>query len=186
MRYEEFTTEEERMDEILPLIPAIAGGVARAALGGTGRLAGKAALGLGKLAAKGAYKAAKGVAKGVGAVAKGAYNTVAGDDDEEPTNNPNAKVGTQPDLGEPEPQAAAPTQPGAAPKTQGAQPMGANPNIKPGKSIKLPTNTPGGKKSYKVTKTQGDDVEIEDPTAKPGEPSKMTYKKQDLERAAAQ
>ena len=40
MRAHEFIKEEEQLDEILPLIPAIAGGVARAAVGGVGRLAG--------------------------------------------------------------------------------------------------------------------------------------------------
>jgi len=100
MRYEEFTTEEQQLDEILPLIPAIAGGVARAAIGGAGRLAGKAALGLGKAAVKGVAKGvgavARGAGKAVGTVAKTAYNAVAGDDDEPETNNPNATVGTQP------------------------------------------------------------------------------------------
>jgi hypothetical protein len=187
MRAHEFIKEEEQLDEILPLIPAIAGGVARAAVGGVGKLAGKAALGVGKLAAKGAYKAAKGVAKGVGNMAKGAYNAVAGDDDEAPTNDPNAKVGTQPATAKPAPTSGkAPTNPGAASAAQGAKTMGGDPALKVGKAIKLPTNTPGGKKNFKVTRTQGDEVEIEDPQAKPGEPKKMTYKSADLQRAAEQ
>lgn len=179
MRYEEFTTEEERMDEILPLIPAIAGGVARAAVGGVGGLVGKAA----GAVARGAARA---VGNTVGTVAKSAYSAVTGDkDEEEPKADPNAKVGTQPATPKDKPQTSAPDTKGAA-KTKGAPTMGANPDLKQGKKVTLPTNTPGGKKSYKVTKTTGDEVEIEDPTAKPGEPSKMTYKKQDLERAAAQ
>ena len=185
MRAHEFIKEEEQLDEILPLIPAIAGGVARAAVGGVGRLAGKAALGVGKLAAKGAYKAAKGAVKTAGNVAKGAYNAVAGDD--EPANDPNAKVATQPATAKPElPSGNAASNPGAASATQGAKSMGAEPNLKVGKAIKLPTNTPGGKKNFKVTRTQGDEVEIEDPRAKPGEPRKMTYKSADLQRAAEQ
>jgi len=51
MRLDEFRTDEEQLDEIIPLIPAIAGGVARAAVGGVGKLAGKAAVGGAKLAA---------------------------------------------------------------------------------------------------------------------------------------
>lgn len=177
MRLHEFRTEEEQLDEILPLI----GMAARAAIGGAGRLAGKAALGLGKAAVKG-------VAKGVGAVAKGAYNAVAGSDDEEEpeTNNPNAKVGTQIDTPKVEPKAAAELTKGAAAPTKAAPTMGASADLRTGATIDLPTKTPGGLKKYRVTRAQGDDIEIEDPQAKPGEPAKMVYKKQDLERAMSQ
>ena len=189
MRYEEFTTEEQQLDEILPLIPAIAGGVARAAIGGAGRLAGKAALGLGKAAVKGVAKGvgavARGAGKAVGTGAKTAYNAVAGDDDEPETNNPNATVGTQPADAQPEPQAAAPTDTGAEP-TRGvgkAAKVPVDTDLRTGSTVDLPTKTPGGKKKYRVTRANGDDIEIEDPTAKPGEPSKMVYKKQDLQKA---
>ena len=96
MRLDEFRTDEEQLDEIIPLIPAIAGGVARAAVGGVGKLAGKAAVGGAKLAAKGVGKLAKGAVKGAGALARGAAKAVTGDDDEpEAPADPNATVGTQ-------------------------------------------------------------------------------------------
>ena len=194
MRYEEFTTEEQRLDELLPLIPAIAGGVARAAaggvaraaIGGAGRLAGKAAMGVGKAAIKGAGKLAKGAVKGVANTAKAAANAVAGDDDDDqqPAADPNAKVGTQPATQKPEPMGAAEPTKGAAPTASKAVPTaGASAELRTGATVDLPTKTPGGTKAYKVTRAQGDDVEIEDPQAKDGEPRKMVYKKQDLERA---
>lgn len=183
MRLHEFRTEEEQLDEILPLI----GMAARAALGGAGRLAGKAALGLGKAAAKG-------VAKGVGKVAKGVAKTAAsavgmGADDEEPqANDPNATVGTQPaNTVKPKPMGAADSNAGAAPTPTGAAPtMGADAEIRTGATVDLPTKTPGGKKAFKVTRAQGDDVEIEDPQAKPGEPKRMVYKKDDIAAAMKQ
>ena len=187
MRLNEFRTDEQQLDEILPLIP-IAGAVARAAVGGAGRLAGKAAMGVGKAAVKGVGAVAKGAARGVGNIAKGAYNAVAGDDEQPdaPTNNPNATIGTQQ---QPTSAPAMPSNTGAAPtNTRAAQPaqMGADAELRTGATVDLPTSGPGGNKKFKVTRAQGDDVEIEDPTAKPGEPQKMVYKKDDLTKAMQQ
>ena len=181
MRLHEFRTDEEQLDEIFPLIPAIAGGVARAAIGGAGRLAGKAAIGVGKAAVKGVGKLAKGAAN----TAKAAANAVAGDDDEQQAPaNPNAKVGTQPATQKPNPMGAAEPTKGAAPVAAKTVPVaGTSADIRTGATVDLPTKSPGGTKAFKVTKAQGDDIEIEDPQAKPGEPAKMVYKKQDLERA---
>lgn len=178
MRLHEFRTEEEQLDEVLPLIP-LAGMAARAAVGGAGRLAGKAALGLGKAAAKG-------VAKGVGKVAKTAYNAVAGkDDEEEPqTNNPNAKVGTQVDVPKDDTGAAEPVKTTAKPVGTAKPAMGATADLRTGGTIELPTKGPGGKEQFKVTRAQGDDIEIEDPKDPNG--PKMIYKRKDLERAMSQ
>jgi hypothetical protein len=54
--------------------------------------------------------------------------------------------------------------------------------IQPGKQIPLPNTAKGGVQNYKVTKVQGDDVEIENPDAlkDPTAPKKVVYKKQDL------
>jgi len=187
MRLQEFRTEEEQLDEILPLIPAIAGGVARAAIGGAGKLAGKAALGVGKAAARGA-------AKGVGALARGATRAVGlgrrDDDEEEPqTNNPNATVGTQPAATpNAEPMGAADDNTGTATDSTGkaAPTASASTELRTGATVDLPTKTPGGKKAFKVTRAQGDDIEIEDPQAKPGEPRRMVYNKDDLAAAMKQ
>jgi len=172
MRYEEFTTEEERMDEILPLIPAIAGGVARAAVGGVGRLAGKAALGLGKAAARGVGKAAKTIGK---AAVAPIFNRKK--DDEPEQTNPNDTVGTQPTTQEP----AIPAQnTGAAPATKGAEPMEPQKLIK-GKDVELPTKTQGGLEKYTVTSTDGKTVTIKKKNAMKGEPE-LKYSKQDFDR----
>ncbi len=57
--------------------------------------------------------------------------------------------------------------------------------IQPGKQIPLPNTSKGGIQNYKVTKVQGDDVEIENPDAlkDPTAPKKIVYKKQDLKRS---
>lgn len=59
--------------------------------------------------------------------------------------------------------------------------------IQPGKQIPLPNTAKGGVQNYKVTKVQGDDVEIENPDAlkDPTAPKKVVYKKQDLKRSIA-
>lgn len=177
MRLNEFRTEEEQLDEILPLIPIAA------------RLAGKAAV---KGVAKGVGALAKGAVKGAGALAKGAASAVgigADDETEEPQpNDPNAKVGTQPaNTTKATPMGAADRNVGAATKTAGAVPVaGADTDLRTGSMVDLPTKTPGGKKQFKVTRAQGDDVEIEDPQAKPGEPKRMVYKKDDLAKAMEQ
>lgn len=170
MRFEEFTTEEERMDEILPLIPAIAGGVARAAVGGVGKLAGKAALGLGKAAARGVGKAAKTIGKA--AVAP----IVNRKKDKEEPQDPNAKVGTQPATQEP---AIPAQQSGAAPATQGAEPMEPQKLIK-GKDVELPTKTQGGLEKYTVTSTDGKTVTIKKKNAMKGEPE-LKYSQKDFD-----
>ena len=59
--------------------------------------------------------------------------------------------------------------------------------IQPGKQIPLANTAKGGVQNYKVTKVQGDDVEIENPDAlkDPTAPKKVVYKKQDLKRSIA-
>lgn len=168
MRADEFISEDEKLDEIVPLI----------------------AKGLGSVAKYAAKKAVGGVAGSVaGAAAKGIVKglTARDDDEEKPRANPNAKVGTQPNMGDAKPQTAAPTQPGAAQKTQGAQTMGANPDIKPGKSIELPTNTVGAKTKYQVKavrKGAGGEPEVELQDPKDPKGPKYVYKQKDIERAA--
>jgi hypothetical protein len=55
--------------------------------------------------------------------------------------------------------------------------------ITPGQSIPLPTTK--GSQDFKVGKIQGDEVEIENPTAMqdPTQPKKVVYKKDDLKRS---
>jgi len=174
---------EEQLDEILPAIGAIGGGLARVA--GTAAMRGGAALakGVGKAAVKGAGalakgavktvgKAASGAARGIGraaagaarGVGKAAASSIAG-----PTNSPNATVGSQ--------------------STGGAQMDPAvskelDKSLKPGKMIDLPSKSAGGKAGpatkFKVTKNARGEVELQNPKQMPGEPKKFVYNKDEL------
>ena len=159
---------EDQLDEILPAIAAIARG-AGAAVGAVGkaaaRIGGAAARGAGKLAARGAKSAVKTAAKSIG-----------GREPEEEPNDPNATVGGQ----EEQPMGATSSQ--GTQGTSGTKPTGTQPDpIKKGNQIKMPAGQTKKPTNFKITKVQGDDVEIENPMPKPGEPKKFTYKKQDLE-----
>jgi hypothetical protein len=153
-----------QIDEVLPAIAAIARGAAGAAAKG----AAKVAQGAGKLAAKGAKSAIK-------TAAKAASKSIAGGSAKEP-NDPNATIGGQ----EEQPMGATSSQ--GTQGTTGTKPTGTQPDpIKAGKKLQMPAGKTNKPTNFKITKVQGDDVEIENPTPKPGEPKKFTYKKQDLE-----
>lgn len=146
MRADEFIHEEEKLDEIIPLVTGAA-----SLVGGAAKLAGGVASGVGA--------AAKGIGKGVGAVAKGAGQAV-------------GAVGS----------AAAKA---IKPKDDDPEIDQAKDNmLRPGNKIKLPTKTTGGPTEFKVTRVQGQDVEIENPDAGTNnqEPSKVVYKKDDLKK----
>jgi hypothetical protein len=57
--------------------------------------------------------------------------------------------------------------------------------IRPGKKIILPTQGPGGPQAYKITKVQGDEVEIENPDGNksPNQPNKIVYNKSDIKKS---
>ena len=155
---------EDQLDEILPAIAAIARGGAALAKGAA-KVGGAAARGAGKLAARGAKSAIKTAAKSIG-----------GREPEEEPNDPNATVGGQ----EEQPMGATSSQ--GTQGTSGTKPTGTQPDpIKKGNQIKMPAGQTKKPTNFKITKVQGDDVEIENPMPKPGEPKKFTYKKQDLE-----
>ena len=146
MRLEEFVTEEERLDELLPLITGAA-----SAIGGAGKLAGGVATGVGAAAkgiGQGVGAAAKGVGKAVGTTAQAAADRLKKDDDPE--------------------------------IDQAKDNM-----LRPGNKLKLPTKTAGGPSEFKVTRVQGNDVEIENPDAVKNsqEPKKVVYKKDDLKKS---
>lgn len=191
MRYNEFVTEEQKLDEILPLIPMAAGFAARKV---GGALVKKAAQSVGKKALDTAKDAAKKAVatKAVGMAARGAAGlakkAIGQDKEQEPPADPNAVVGTQPATPKTEPMGAAePAQSAAQSNTGRSAPTAtASSELRTGATVDLPTKTPGGKKAFKVTRAQGDDIEIEDPQAKPGEPKRMVYKKDDLEAAMNQ
>ena len=136
---------EEQLDEILPALGAIAGGVARGAAA-VGRVGAK----MGTAAARGAAKVAGNVAKNIGAKAvqgaKGAGQKMA------------QKVG------------------------QKATDMVAKQMLKRGGKISMPTQGPGNQEQeFEIDSVKGDEVVINNPKPKPGEPLKTVYKKKDLE-----
>jgi sRNA-binding protein len=156
MRASEFIREDEKLNELLPLVV----GGARAIAGGAKTLAKFGA-------AKNATQTA------VGRVGKPMGST--------PTQgNPNATQPTQ----QQQPNATQPTQQQQPNQQQQKAADIAKDNlIKPGQSIPLPTGK--GSQDFKVGKIQGDEVEIENPAAAsdPTQPKKVVYKKDDLKRS---
>jgi hypothetical protein len=149
MRADEFISEKQKLDEILPLITgaaSLAGG-AMSLAGGVARGAGAIAKGVGK----GVGAAAKGIGGAVGAAGKAVANKIAGDDEEDPQAIDRAK----------------------------------DQMIRPGQKLKLPTQGTGGPEEFKVTRLQGDEVEIENPEGnkQPNQPNKIVYKKDDLKKS---
>ena len=159
--------EEQQLDEIMPAIGAVAGGLAR----------GAAAVGRGaaKAVGKSIASAAKGAARGANKVSKSLATRTISRDEPPETNDPNATVGQQ---------SSSSTQ-----GTQGTQnsddsrssSTDQSSSIKQGKSVKLPAGKSGLSKQFKVTRVQGDDVELQNPQPKPGEPKKFVYNKSDIE-----
>lgn len=55
--------------------------------------------------------------------------------------------------------------------------------IKPGVKLPLATKATGGPEQFKVTRVQGDEVEIENPKPQANEPQKVVYKRDDLKKS---
>lgn len=148
MRANEFISEQQKLDEVLPLVV------------GAGRGVGTAAKTIGKV---GAIKSA--AQKAVGRVGQAMGATKA--DPQGQTTQPQSTI--PPD--QPDPKQAA--------DINRAKTL----MIQPGKQLPLPTQT--GSKNFKVSKVQGDEVEIENPDAlkNPTQPKKIVYKKDDLKRS---
>ena len=181
---ETYNINEEQLDEVIPAIAAIAGGVARAALGGVAKSVGRAALGgaarsIGRAALGGAAKAALGGgAGGSMSSSRSAASTRRSSASYGKTNNPNATIGSQDDVDDSD-------------NTQSTSPSKPNIQQKPtrskmaaGRMIKLPTQTALGKigppKNFKVKQVKGDEVEIINPMPKPGEPKRFVFNKNEL------
>lgn len=149
--------DEDRLDEILPLITgaaSLAGG-AMSLAGGVASGVGAAAKGIGKgigAVAKGVGSVAKGVGKTIGTVASIPGKIIGGDDEEDP-------------------------------RKKMALDKAKDAILRPGQAIKLPT--PKGDQEFKVTKITGDEVEIENPEGNksPNQPNKITYYKDDLKKS---
>lgn len=168
MRASEFIREEEKLDEVLPLVGLAAKGVG----GALARRAAKGAVG-GALAkgAAGAVGGALGRAavKGAGAVARGAAGMAA-----KPFQSQTGDT-----IGEPDDQETTPTDPARAQALDRAKDQ----MIKPGANVKLPTDGTGGPEEFKIAGMQGDEIEIENPNPAPGEPRKIVHKKDDIKQS---
>jgi hypothetical protein len=161
MRANEFIKEDERLDELLPLVVGAVRGVAAGAKV------------LGKIGAmkKMAQTATGRVGDPMGQPAGAAPSQPAGAAPSQPAGAVSAA-----------PQSTA--QPVKVDPQQAAQADRAKDQIiRPGRDIPLPTDK--GIQNYKVGKIQGDEVEIVNPDAKkdPTQPSKVIYKKDDLKRS---
>ena len=140
-------------EQIDEILPAL-GAIAAGAVRGAAAVGGAAARGL----AKGAAAVGKGIARGVAGAAKGAARGVA----QGAIGNNNNKEMTP------------------AEKRKARE---LDRQLKPGGSVKLPTSTNSAKPAnFKVKKTVGQDVEIENPRPKPGEPKSFIFNKDDLKQ----
>ena len=159
MRASEFIREEEKLDEVLPLVglaaKGVGGALARGAAKGAASAVGR---GLGKAAVKGAGSLARGAA----GIAAKPFQSQTGDT-----------------IGEPDDQETTPTDPARAQALDRAKDQ----IIKPGANVKLPTDGTGGPEEFKIAGMQGDEVEIENPNPAPGEPRKIVHKKDDIKQS---
>lgn len=169
MRASEFITEEQQLDEILPLLVGAARGVAAVA-GGAAKIAGR----VGAAAARGVVGAA---ANSVGKLAASKL----GSDPAQST--PNGVVGTQtqPNVKTSEiPPKPSTQRPTITPALQDKA-ASAMTNLKAGVNLQLPTGT-GRVGNFKISKVIGQNIEIENPdkNKNPNEPDKLVYNKDDL------
>ena len=172
MKAHEFISEQQQLDEILPLLIGAARGVA-AGVGAAGRVAGR----IGRSASRGVV----GAAGSAGRMAAGKLGAAV---TQEPQvqNNPNAVVGTQSTTNI---KSAATPASTIQPPTANSKMQGnvdpAMTNIKPGANLQLPTGT-GKMGNFKISKVMGKNIEIENPdkNKNPNEPDKLIYNKDDL------
>lgn len=158
MRYSEFKRkDEDRTDEILPVIAGA--GMAAARVAG---MAAKGAMGAAKVGAKAAAPIVKGIGKAAGRAAVAGTKAVA-----------RGGMAAGKAVGTSVAQKVA---------SKAADTL-SNTLIKPGSSIPMPTQGSGGPKEFKVDSVTGDEVTIINPDARkaPEEPEKLTYKKQDID-----
>lgn len=168
MRADEFISEEQKLDEILPLLVGAARGVAAAA-GGAAKVAGKVGAAVGRGVVGAANSVGKLAASSLGSdTAHADPNSVVGTQ-----TKPNIKTSEVP----PKPSTQRPT------VTPALQDKAATTmtNLKPGANLQLPTGT-GRVGNFKISKVMGQNIEIENPdkNKNPNEPDKLVYNKDDL------
>ena len=194
MKAHEFISEQQQLDEILPLLVGAARAAAMGA-GVVGRVAGKIGGAVSKRAAGVAGTMAADAGAGIGAAARGVVGAAgsagrmaagklgaAVTQEPQVQNNPNAVVGTQSTTNIKS--AATPASTTQPPTTNSKMQGNVDPamtNIKPGANLQLPTGT-GKMGNFKISKVMGKNIEIENPdkNKNPNEPDKLIYNKDDL------
>ena len=165
MRFNEFDLTEDQQRDMLrrkyphlteeqldEILPAIAAGVARAGMA------------IGGAALRGGAALARGAAKGGAALARG-------------TGRVGAKMGQSVAQG-----TKASTRKAGQKAGQKAMSAAQKQLLKRGEKLVMPTDTPGSKPAeFEIDSVKGDEVVINNPKPKPGEPLKTVYKKKDLD-----
>jgi hypothetical protein len=183
MKAHEFISEEQKLDEILPLLVGAARGIA-AGVGAAGRVAAPVAAAAGRVAGKIGRSAARGVVGAAGSAGRMAAGKLGAAVTQEPQvqKNPNEVVGTQSNTNiKSAATPASTTQPPTAKPAMQGNVDPAMANIKPGANLQLPTGT-GKMGNFKISKVMGKNIEIENPdkNKNPNEPDKLIYNKDDL------
>lgn len=160
MRAHEFITEEQRLNELLPLVTGGARSVSRT------------------------------LAKPITTQAKTAATKAVSIASKPPAprriNNPNAKVGTQANtIGDNGSQQSQKNIPVAKTTTAQSPEKVKDQLLRPGSSIALPVDAKGTTANFSVTKVSGDEIEIDNPQSlkDPNQPKKLVYKKSDLKKS---
>lgn len=159
---------EEQLDEILPAIAAVGGGLARGAMA-VGQVAARGAMAAGNAVARGAGAVARGVGQAASAVGRGA-NQLAQKAGQMGRNlaTDTAKKLSQPSQG-----------------TIGTTGTQNQASLQRGQEITIPTTDPKNPKKstmtpMKVKGVTGSEVELQPKKKKPGEPTTIKFKKSDL------
>lgn len=159
---------EEQLDEILPAIAAVGGGLARGAMA-VGQVAARGAMAAGNAVARGVGAVARGVGQAASAVGRGA-NQLAQKAGQMGRNlaTDTAKKLSQPSQG-----------------TIGTTGTQNQASLQRGQEITIPTTDPKNPKKstmtpMKVKGVTGSEVELQPKKKKPGEPTTIKFKKSDL------
>jgi hypothetical protein len=187
MRAHEFITEQEKLDEVLPLIVGAARGAAGALAKGAAKQIGKAVGSAVKGTSGAVSKTLQNRNSGnMSSPSNTSANTQGSNKNTPQTNNPNAKVGTQSNtIGNISPQQTQQSIPVAKTTTTPDTNKAKDQLLRPGSSIQLPIDTKGTTSNFAVTKVAGDEIEIDNPQAlkDPSQPKKLIYKKSDLKKS---
>lgn len=167
---------EEQINEIIPALVGVAArGLAGAAARGLAKTAGRAVAGAAANAVGTAAKAVGGAARVGSRVARSATAPARDSSDKSST----SKTSTS--------RSGSTTKPSGTVEPQSPEEKRAQQQVKrqlrPGGKIKMPTADSNRPTDFTVKRITGQDVEIENPKPKPGEPKRFVYDKGELTQA---